>query len=352
MVYWQATARLPVMGTKEARLIADVLSGRSSADAMASLLAQSEGALQLFRRATDATAPCEWGLLLEDGPLVPLPHTAKMQVMARLALCKAHLLFAHHENHEALHWIIAVRKAARHVATDDLLVCTLTQFGMESMASTVTAAHVLGLSEIERKAHLHDLATLPPLRTIAQAMKGEHGFLDWTEHEFTHLDGAHIPKPTDDQAPTVPESAIVTADADMKALYDQLSKGTAREMIEQTRGYLKQAREACELPWTQGRPTLESLAQEIKLHGNALSRILVPDLVPARERELRLTTEAIMLRVALDQGNALQPGRIEKQTDALLGLPLLVKTEAGQLVISTQPDASMRAVTLKLGGLK
>ena len=107
LVYWQATARLPNIGNKESRLISDVLSGKSSAEELASLLDQSDIALQLFRRATYAKAPCDWGLLLEDGPLAPLPHTSKMQIMARLALCQARLLFERRETIEALHWIIA-----------------------------------------------------------------------------------------------------------------------------------------------------------------------------------------------------------------------------------------------------
>ena len=352
LVYWQAAARLPVIGTAESRRISDVLADKVPAVDLAPLLAQAEGALLLFRRAANASAPCDWGLLLEDGPLAPLPHMAKVQLMARLALCEARLHFAQHENSEALQWIIDVRKAARHVAANDLLACTLTQFGMESMANTTTAALAPGLSEVARKAHLHELAKLPPLHTVTQAMKGEQICLDWTERRFAPLGSAAAP-PKESGASVGPVAEkVVTNDADMKALFEQLSQNSARALIDETRGYLKRAGEVCALPWKEGRPALLALTEEVKTQGNALARILFPELLPSRERELRLATEGAMLHAALELGPALQPGPLSQHVDAMTGMPLLVKQEAAALIITTSPDATSRPVTLKIGASK
>jgi hypothetical protein len=351
LVYWQASARLPVIGDKDIKLVADILADRKSTDdpAAARLLANCEAPLHLFRRASDSKVRCDWGLMLEDGPLTVLPHTSKMQMLNRLALCEAKRLFAANDNVHALEWIIAVRKAARHIAVDDLLVCTLTQFAMESQAIALTAAHVNALTEIQRKTHLHEIGQLPPLRTVAQSMTGEMVYLDWAEREFTHLDGAHQPKPKPQEAVAGEESPVVVGDADMKMLYEQLMNGSAHEMIEEARGYLRLAAAACEMPWKKGKEELARVEALINEKGNALARMMSPQLGTSRERELRLATESTMLRAALERGDNLVPGPLEGYTDALVGMPLVVNSAPQGVVITTSPGEGLRPLNLRIG---
>ena len=351
LIYWQASAKMPQIGSKEGRVLADVIAGKSPASepTAAALIANAEPALKIFRRGAESTSVCDWGLMFEDGPLTVLPHTSRMQQLSRLALGKAQLLFAQHDNAAALGWILAARKAARHLASDDLLACTLIQFAIESAAISLTAAHALSLTEAERLSHLGEVRKLPTLRSVSQSMKGEKIFIDWVANEFAHLDGNPLPlrpeKASEDAASALPQ----TSDEDMKALYNQLTKSTASQLIDETQQYFNQAGAACELPWPQGSKELARIAAEVKANGNTLARILYPELAPSLERELRLATEAAMLSAALELGEKLTPGSLSGHVDALLGQPLNVKAEAQGFIITTTPANGMRPLSLKIG---
>src|ERR1700722_14429803 len=90
LTYWQSAALMPDMKGEKSDLVRDTTSGKKPFDAekLKEILSESEAALRLFARAADSPAPCDWGLPLEDGPEMALPHVSKMMELSRLAILK------------------------------------------------------------------------------------------------------------------------------------------------------------------------------------------------------------------------------------------------------------------------
>ncbi len=350
LIYWQALALMPELGNEQAKLMADVISGNRRTDepAVAALFKDANRALKLFHRAAHTAGDCEWGLILEDGPFMVMPHTAKLPMLLRLALCRAQQHFAAGNNDEALDWIITVRKAARHAAAGDLLIPVLIQFTAESQANVVTAGHLLALSPEQRAVHAKTLKSLPPLRSVAQAALAEMNFVDWVECDFNRL-GETLK--TDDLKKITPknptseeqaESIGGTLDPDMKALSDQLTRSTVHQLTDQARSYYTLASRACTKPWKDGNAELDQITATIKAGDNMLARIIFPNFIASRERELRLVMESTMLQVALVFGADLISTPMKDYRDGFDDHPFVVHRDGESFIISTAQEQAVR----------
>ena len=102
LLYWQAAAQLPKLSDAQAEEIRDMAIGKRAIDA-AKFESLGLGPTQgLLRKAAASTAPCDWGLVLEDGPELLLPHLSKLREMANIAVVRGEALVAQGKTDEGL----------------------------------------------------------------------------------------------------------------------------------------------------------------------------------------------------------------------------------------------------------
>src|SRR4051812_23988099 len=78
LLYWQAAAVLPKLSDEEAAKIRDFPRRPLPADAAVLDSLHLESTESLLRRAAPPPAPCDGGLISEDGPAMLMPHLAKI----------------------------------------------------------------------------------------------------------------------------------------------------------------------------------------------------------------------------------------------------------------------------------
>ena len=97
LLYWQAAAELPPLTPDQTKEMHDVAAGRRTFDASVAAKHLANGKTRPCahrqRKAADSLAPCQWGLVVEDGPFTLLPHLSKMQEMSDFSIVQAETLF-------------------------------------------------------------------------------------------------------------------------------------------------------------------------------------------------------------------------------------------------------------------
>jgi hypothetical protein len=319
LIYWQGIGTLGDLSKADEALLIQRNSGQGDLDLpeAKALLSKHDVSLQRFLKASRQEMDCDWGLTLEDGPFTIMPHLNKLQTLSKLALLKAEVLFADDNPAQALDWILAVHRAARHAAASDTLVTSLVQYRMETQAIQATARRVLSLSEMTRKDHAQKLQSLKPLRTVAQSMSGERNFAKWSSQQ---ADAAVMEmllqmtnQVTSEADQTQPAPATPTAQefqhwvSEMGAFHDKAEKALAK-------------------PWSEARIDLQGLEAAIA-QSSPLVCGVATSLIATRDSQARVETLRIMLDIALNQGSSLNEDQLTGSRDAFAGQPISLRRE-------------------------
>ncbi|WP_265596185.1 hypothetical protein [Verrucomicrobium sp. BvORR106] len=357
LLYWQGIGLLTEMTRNEVALLQGHRNGNHwDPENVRAILSHQKAALNRFAKAGVSTAPCDWGLTLEEGPFMPLPHLGKMQTLSNLALMKAALEFSESRPGKALDALEAVRRAARHVAEGDMIVTAITQYSMESDALALLAKHLLTLDEATRKELLTRETKLPPLHTMAQAISGERGFAAWAEQQATEVatlmmlqNSAQAAGATETgSTPPLPH----TASGVDEHLFSTLTPELLNTWLAEMRSRYADAESALSLPWPQSQSAIKELQEKLKA-GNPLVRTIFPSLQAARDTQARTETHLLMVKLALQHGAGLTAEIAAKATDSFAGQPLQFKSNPdGGYTLSSQQVVRGKPVALKVAGLK
>jgi hypothetical protein len=348
LIYWQAFSSLEDLVPAESKALTDFLNQPALFDRVKAgeLLSKRERALNRFLKATGSPAECDWGLTYEDGPFLALPHVSKIQVLSRLALLKAELLFAEHKTQEAMDWLISAHRAARHCGSGDLIMPVLAQFQMEQAAIRVSAMHVLDWDAGSRNEYLARWNALPPLHTVKNAIKGELQFIDWLE-KFWLQDAAPKIDP-DIVAVTTPDDGDFMMNDEEKAeaekMVAQFTAENIRKWIHEMRDLYLRIQTALDKPWMEGNPELLALQSEYKNSDNLLMRMASPmPLNKVNDHSFKTATYHTMFKAALEQGHPLDASGMSTYKDSFTGSPFkLIHSSDDMLIITLDPESSKR----------
>ena len=141
---------LPKLTDEEAGELRDTASGKKPVDPAKLEALKLAGAERVLRKAAESTAPCDWGLMREDGPGMLMPHLSKLREMANIATAQAEALFAQGKTGEGLDWLLVTHRIARHSGTGETLISYLVQASIEDIALRAAARHCLGWDETTR----------------------------------------------------------------------------------------------------------------------------------------------------------------------------------------------------------
>lgn len=331
LLYWQAFSSLEDLSATESKLLSDFLNRPSLFDSAksAELLSKREKTLSLFRKATESETDCDWGLSYEEGPHLQLPHLSKIQTLCRLSLLKVELLFAEDRKTEAMDWLLAIHRAARHCGSGDLIIPVLTQFQLEQSVTRATGRHVLDWDSVSRLEYLSKWKALPPLHTVKDAIKGELHFIEWLENFWLQGVGLKIPPGLPDNGGTSDIDDVPMTDKERAAaekLVAQFSPENIRKWIHEMREIYLKMQTALDKPWFEGKPALLALQSEYRSSDNLLMHLAIPmPLDKVNDLALKTATCDTMLKAALEHGPLLDENKINAYKDAYLGVPLALQ---------------------------
>jgi hypothetical protein len=330
LLYWQGIGLLTEMTRNEVALLQGHRNGNHwDPENVRALLSHQKAALNRFTKAGVSTAPCDWGLTMEEGPFMPLPHLGKMQTLCNLGLMKAAFEFNESRTGHALDAVDAVRRAARHLGDGDMMITAISQYSMESDALALLAKHLLTLDEPTRRELLTRETKLPALRTMAQAVSGERGFAAWAEQQATEVatlmmlqNSAQATGAGTEGAQPTPAPTPAGVD---EHLFSSLTPELLNSWLAEMRSRYAEAESALTLPWPQSQSAIKELQERLKA-GNPLVRTIFPSLQAARDTQARTETQLLMVKLALLHGPGLTPEIAAKATDAFAGQPIQFKS--------------------------
>jgi len=346
LLYWQAVAQLPQLTEDQANELRAMATGKDPFDAArAAKLPLDDGSMRSLRRAATSTAPCDWGLTIEDGPAMVMPHVSKMHQVASLAIVKAESLFAQGKVPEGIDWLVTAHRMARHAGVGDILISHLVQNAIEANAIRAAARHCLGWDAETRHAYAATLRKLPPLHTAQDALHGERAFIDWAERQFnaggksnakiqamiTSLTSEKAAERENIEAQFVPAEMTATL-TDWRSLQGRLEAAFGK-------------------PWEEGQAEIKTLTDEAVHSPHLLLRIAFPSTTGAFEKSFTVATLHTMLDAALQHGPQLDEAAAGTYRDALEGEPLrLKKGEDGTLtLLAAHPHPAGKEISLQVG---
>lgn len=347
LLYWQAASQLPQLSENQATHLADLAGGRKPFDASKDKdLLNAPNTLRLVRKAAESTVDCDWGLPMEDGPMMLMPHLAKIREMSSFAIVQAESLFAQGKVKEGTEWLLTAHRMARHSGAGDILICNLVQFAIETNTLRAAARHCLDWDEATRRSYAAELKSLPPMHSTRAAYRGERIFADWVEKRFSE------PGITAEAVETLAKD-VVGADKpeDKATIIRELSAGNIHKVMAELRAFEDRRDALLSKSWKQGTPELAALAEEIGHSQYLLVRSTLPSVISVPEKQYVVATLQHMLEAALQYGRQLDEKAAATYHDEFEGEPLrLKKSEDGTLtLIAAHQQPAGKGISLQLG---
>ncbi|HSI15191.1 MAG TPA: hypothetical protein VK961_24295 [Chthoniobacter sp.] len=346
LLYWQAAAQLPQLTEDQSNELREMATGKEPFDAArAAKLPLDNGSMRVLRQAADSTAPCDWGLPLEDGPVMPLPHLAKLQQMSSMAIVKAKSLFAQDKVQEGMSWLVVAHCMARHAGAGDLLISHLVQDAIEVNALRAAALHCLGWNTETRHGYAAMLESLPPLHTAQDGLRGERLFVDWVERHFNAGGKSNA------EVQAIIASLTAEKGAEKENVEAQFAPGAMAATLTEWRSLQSRLEAAFGKPWTEGQAEIKALTDEAIHSPHPLPRLAFPTTTGVFEKWFTVATLHTMLEAALEHGPQLDEASAGTYRDALEGEPLrLKKSDNGTLtLVATHPHPAGKEISLQLG---
>jgi hypothetical protein len=343
LLYWQAAALLPTLNEEQAAELREMAAGKKPVDAATLKAVGVDSAAALLRRAAASTAPCNWGLLKEDGPATVMPHLSKIRELANLALVKAEGSLAENHLAEGLDWLLTAHRIARHSGAGETLISFLVQSAIETTVLDAAARHCLGWDEATRRGYAEQLKTLPPLRSSQESYRGELVLTEW----FERIN--ELPEP---QRTEKLKEVFGMAGSEEKEKFSALMvPETLRQELAAVREFHTRTEAAFGKPWNEGKPELDAIDKDLQQSGFTLAKMALPASAAFYEKTFVIATRRTMLDAALEHGAPLDEARAASYRDAFEGKPLrLEKSGDGELsLVAAEPHPKGKEIRLKLG---
>ena len=141
--YWQAAAQLPELSDAQARQLRAVADGKEvfGADVLDGL--DFSAATAFLRKAAASEAGCDWGLAVEDGAAMAMPHLSKLRELSTISLVLAEEAFFRGDTDAGIEHLWVTHHMARDAAAGTSLISNLVQMAIEGRTLRVAARHCM-----------------------------------------------------------------------------------------------------------------------------------------------------------------------------------------------------------------
>jgi hypothetical protein len=343
LLYWQAAAMLPKLSDAQATELREIALGKQPADPAKLKALSVDSAAKILRRAAASPAPCDWGLLKEDGPEMLGPHISKIRELANLAIVEAEASLTQGKVAEGLDWFLTAHRIARHSGAGEGLISFLVQSAIETSVLEAAARHCLGWDEATRRDYAEKLKALPPLHSSQESYHGERVITEWMER----LNQLKEPQRTEKL-----EEVFNMAGGEEKEKFSALMvPETLRKELVANREFHTRTEAAFGKPWKQGKAELDAIEKDIQQSEFALVKMILPAGANSYDKGFVVATLRTMLDAALEHGAQLDEAHAATYRDAFEAQPLrLQKSADGALtLVAAEPHPKGKIIHLKLG---
>jgi len=338
LLYWQTAAQLPNLKTEQVTELRAIASGKKSVIATQWKDFHFENVEILLLRAAESTAPCDWGLPLELGPELPMPHISKVMEMGSIAVGEAEFQFSQGNIEKGQHWLIAAHRMARHVAAGDLLISYLVQCAIEQNALRCAARHCFAWDAPMRQTYQEKLKQLPPFHTLQESYQGEAVLVDWLDN-LLKKDASERTTALKTLAIGVDSSqaAGVSPPVQPNAVAALEDPEKLRQAISSLRDYQKKTYEILGKPWKTAHVDLANLTDAAQHSDSILVRMLLPTTATILNKSGAITTLQTMLNAGLQYGAQLDAAHATEFHDDFEGSPLKFKKDSDGSITLQSP---------------
>lgn len=254
-----------------------------------------------LRCAARMRLPCDWGSDPADGPGAYIPNLVTLRKTAQLVPIRVHYALEAGRDQQAVEDAMAVLVLGRHTGQALTLVTTMIGMAIESLALTTVADHFQQLRPDALNSLEAQLNSAPARATVKQAMTKERTlFLDWM---IARLEGLRAEQGIDEAKALEEFRTMIQRTLNLDTLGGLDSSGQSLSQVIAT---FRAARPAYD--WAQlvaaappDRLSLEheTFQQKVADLKNPLTETLMPNLLKARQTELRLNAHLAMVRAAI-----------------------------------------------------
>lgn len=335
--YWQAVALLPEdAGDKVSRLFA-----RPEGAETAAFVQDCRNSLACLRQGA-STRPCDWGLDLEAGPEMLLPHLAKARLLARVTAIAAQREERAGDHSAGVGHVFDMLALARHAGTGGFLIGKLVEGAITSMALETLASHLPALPPETLAGLSQRIEELPPATPLAEVMRAEgRVFGGWFRRKLLKSsvkERLDLLKGLGENEGGAPEAlkAAVSDEAQLTQWLDELERLTAEAVA------------AFSKPPGEQQADLTQWEGKVK-GGRPLSRLVMPGYAGAWASVCGMEVRLLMLPAAVDvvlHG----PQAVEKHRDPYgAGAFAYARRDAGFVLTSALVGRDKEKVKLVVG---
>jgi hypothetical protein len=254
-----------------------------------------------LRRAARMRVPCDWGSDPSDGPEAYIPSLVTLRRTAQLVPVRVHYALEAGREQLAVDDAMAGLVLGRHTSQSLTLATTMIGVAIESLMLKTVADHFLQLGPAALNSLRAQLDSAPARATVKQAMAKEKTLvLEWM---ITRLGNLRA-KPGNDDAKALAE--FLETMERIGYLADAADHGQAGRSVDQmtaslhaTRPVYDWAQQVVSAPPDRLGSEHEGFQQKVELLKNPLVERLVPNILKARQSELRLIAHLAMVRAAI-----------------------------------------------------
>jgi hypothetical protein len=343
LLYWQADTMKPTRSDADQKAFTEVVQGRSAPTTPREANVGPTSLERLLFQATNPIRPSDWGLLVQEGPLLPLPHLAMMRSLANEQLYLAELHLYAGRTSDGIDRLLTVHAMARHtVGTEPLMILGLVGISIDAMARNVAARHCLNWDAPTRLAYLKRHRALPPMPTLAQMMQAERRMC---AHSLSLIGDVRLENLYVESAKDIKNdekrNAIIAHYRDPAAL---------RQSILEADPIFDRIILLAGQPRAEFRQGVQQLEVEFAESTNPLLSVFFPAYAKVTETTFKQQTLELMFHVALEHGSDLDDAKAASYRDTLDGQPLrLERNQKGDLELLTAGKYSVKPLTLVLG---
>jgi hypothetical protein len=343
LLYWQAAALLPRLSDAEATELREIASGKQPADPEKLKARGGDSVAEILRRAAASPAPCDWGLLKEDGPATVMPHLSKIRELADLAIVEAEVSLAQGNVAKGIDWLLTAHRIARHSGAGGTLISFLVQSAIETRVLNAAARHSLGWDEAARRDYAQMMKALPPLHSLQESYHGEIHLAEWLERTSQLAEPQRTAK--------LEEIFQMTGGEEKEKFSKLMDPETLRKELAALRELHARIESAIGMPWKEGHAAIEAIDKDIQQSEFTLVKMILPAIAGCYEKSFVVATQHIMLDAALEHGAQLDETRAATYRDAFGGEPLRWQKSPDGVIslVASKPDRKGNKIQLKLG---
>ncbi len=263
-------------------------------------LARYDVTFDRLRRAAQMRVPCDWGSDPADGPGAYMPNLVTLRKTAQLVPVRVHYALEAGEEKQAVDDLMAGLVLGRHTSQSHTLVTTMIGVAIESMMLRTLADHFQQLSPDALLLLKAELDAAPARATVKQAMAGEKTlFLEWIIGRLERLSSMQA-----DGGQALDEFRRSMREVlNLNKVDGFAPEG---EAIDRTLARYHSMRVVYD--WVQGVASAppdtlaadhQAFQERVKALRNPMADLLVPNILKARQTELRLNAHLAMVRAAI-----------------------------------------------------